>query len=60
MVRKGGYIVEKVYVVLIWVDDTNYEIEKMFASEKDAEEYADFQSKRYSQYLFTVESYTIN
>lgn len=51
---------EKVYVVLIWMDDTNYEIEKMFASEKDAEEYADFQSKRYSQYLFTVESYTIN
>lgn len=51
---------EKVYVVLIWMDDTNYEIEKMFASEKDAEEYADFQSKRYPQYLFTVESYIIN
>lgn len=60
MVRKGGYIMEKIYVVLIWMDDTNYEIEKMFASEKDAEEYADFQSKRYPQYLFTVESYTIN
>lgn len=60
MVRKGGYVMEKVYVVIVWWDDNNYDIEKMFGNEKDAQEYADFQKSRYPQYNFTVRNYKIN
>ena len=49
----------KVYVVLTAFTDNDYEIEKIFATEEDAEKYAEFMRKRYSQYAFEVECYEV-
>ena len=49
----------KVYVVLTAFNDNDYEIEKIFATEEEAEKYAEFMRKRYSQYTFIVEDYKV-
>lgn len=49
----------KVYVVLVSYYDNDYEIEKIFATEEEAEKYTEFMRKRYSQYVFIVEDYEV-